>query len=614
MVSNNYAQDCEDIQDCCKAGSFLPSMPDCNNGNYYLVFEDNFNGNSLDLSKWQIADPQGALYGNGGLSQEFNTLDNIEVSNGTCKIIARHETVFRRAIDYCPEGCICDDQTDDGTSISEDVDNCILEDGLTNLRQYNYTSSNIRTKQKFFYGKYEILCRLPDGKGFWPAFWTYGGQRWNEIDVFEIYGDNINRFTCNAHHDYDGDGYSETCSYAQDNVSDFTKWHKFTCIFDFDKIIWEIDDNEIRHLHRFSTISNGAPISCGENIANGIYYQEKSYPIEDMHIFMNLAIQSGDDAPDANTVFPNYYEIDYVRFYIKSEQEPCDGCLDHIVYENTNQLPTLTRTDDYIQAGNNVTVQSGQTVSFNAGNSITFLPGFTVEAGSNFNAFIVECNLQNYADVPVIFIGSNAIDHYQIDKCINPVYAIEATGVIFYSFQVYNSLEQLVYTTSGVPISNYIYLWNAISIATGWYSVHLVLLNCSDSDIRDYNLLVMNGNCKMADSSSSDSSCYHNAFSENINYAASDTSLVQNINKEFLLYPNPTNNKLNIFYTLKYKASVTITISDINGNEIFKEININGQSGANRKIINVGQFTNGTYILRITTKKERIENKFIISK
>lgn len=107
----------------------------CDYTPYVLEFEDNFDGNSLDLSRWQIQPwGQGALYGNGGSTQEYNSLDNVEVSNGTCKITAKQETVVRRAISYLP-------------------DNQILSDGLPNLRTYNYTSSNIWTKYQFGYGK-----------------------------------------------------------------------------------------------------------------------------------------------------------------------------------------------------------------------------------------------------------------------------------------------------------------------------------------------------------------------------------------------------------------------------------------------------------------------------
>ena len=322
-------------------------------------------------------------------------------------------------------------------AVSWKNDNEVLTDGLPNLRTYEYTSSNLWTLKKFFHGKYEIRARLPDGKGLWPAFWMFGGQRWNEIDVFDNY-DGINTFVTSVGHDYDGNGTSEGCNQSFSGY-DFSQWHTFTCIFDFDRIIWQIDGVTVRSLHRFQTLS-GIIVYCGENIAQGTYFFQKSFPIESMSIILNLAIGSGNGPsplPDATTPFPSIFEIDYVRFYIKSEDEPCDGCLDYVVYENTDQLPTLTRAKNYIQAGNNVTVKSGQNVSFKAP-EITLLPGFSTEPGAEFEAVAEECNLLNYEDVFVSFIGSNAVDNYQVIKCINPVYTIEATGVLFYSFRVYN--------------------------------------------------------------------------------------------------------------------------------------------------------------------------------
>ena len=585
-VSNIYAQQ----QPCMKAAVFLPSMPACKNGDYSLAFEDNFDGNSLDLTKWELQSwGQGALYNDpNSKTQEYNSLDNITISNETLKIIAKKETVLRKAVSWKPE-------------------NEILEDGLPNLRTYNYTSSNIWTHRKFFYGKYEIRCRLPNGKGFWPAFWTFGGQRWNEIDIFEIYGDNINRFTCNVHHDYDGSGERETrenCPFAQNNVTDFSQWHIFTCIFDFDKITWQIDGNTVRVFHRFSTIS-GKPISCGENIAIGTYFHEQSYPVEDMHIIMNLAIQSGNDAPDANTVFPSIYEIDYVRFYIKT---PCDGCLDHIVYENTDQLPTITRAKNHIQAGNDVTVKNGQNVSFKSP-IIKLLPGFSVQAGATFKAVAEECNLMNYEDVPISFVGTNAVDGYQIIKCINSVYSIEATGVLFYSFQVYNNLGQLIHSTSGIPTSNHINLWNTINAADAFYSVHLELTNCSGEDVRDYNLLVLQGKCNKANSLNAPDSNQKTTNEKEIEKTVSTT-----LDKELLIYPNPANEKLNVFYSANNSNSTAfVIITDINGRELFREQKQN-RTGTNKKTIDVSQFLNGTYILRIISNDEKLEGKFVILK
>lgn len=349
-----------------KSRYFFYSFPVCNNYDYKLVFEDNFDGNTLDKSQWNIIE---------GVPRDFNfeqqkawhSANNIEVSNGTLKIIAN-----KLSTPYT------------GTWITDWSTN----PPTTKTATFNYTSAEIWTKLKFFQGKFEIRCRLPEGKGLWPAFWTFGGQRWNEIDIFEIYGDNIDRFTCNVHHDYDGDGDSENCMYVQDNVTNFTQWHTFTCIFDFDRIIWEIDGNTIRTFYRIVTV-NGTPVVCGDNIGTGEYFQQQSYPIENMCIIANMAIQSGSNAPDASTVFPSIFEIDYIRYYKKKE------CCNDLVFASISDLNLSSDPNTYnficgedIIFDGTVTIPGGASVNIVAGNSITLKPGFHAEQGSHFEAKI----------------------------------------------------------------------------------------------------------------------------------------------------------------------------------------------------------------------------------
>lgn len=299
IVLNMYAQQCE------RVGIPLNGLQDCQEGNYHLIFEDNFEGNSLDLSKWKLP-YQGLMndfyfehakcwLANTGNSPSIPIENNIQVSNGTLKLIARRE-------DPVIEGTVITDWSTTPPTSKTDY--------------YKYSSAWIETHEKFFYGKYEIKCRMPNGKGFWPAFWTYGGVQESEIDIFEIYGSNIDRYTCNIHYDYGNDGITQDCPFNQDNVFDFTQWHVFTCIFKFDRIVWEIDGNTIRILPRYITATQTA-VYCDDNVGMNTYFDVKAYPREDMHIYINLAIESGENSPDNNTVFPNSYEIDYVRFYIK---------------------------------------------------------------------------------------------------------------------------------------------------------------------------------------------------------------------------------------------------------------------------------------------------------
>lgn len=76
-------------QTICEGQTVMPTstFDQCDYRPWILLFEDNFNGETLDLSRWEIQEwAQGALYGNGGKTQEYNSIENAIVSNGTLKI------------------------------------------------------------------------------------------------------------------------------------------------------------------------------------------------------------------------------------------------------------------------------------------------------------------------------------------------------------------------------------------------------------------------------------------------------------------------------------------------------------------------------------------------
>ena len=108
-----------------------------------LIWSDEFNGSSLDATKW-VHDigtgSQYGLYGWGNSELQYYQPQNTVVNNGTAKIIAQEET------------------------------NGII-DSWNNT--YYYSSSKITTKglYDFKYGKIQARIKTIDGQGFWPAFW-----------------------------------------------------------------------------------------------------------------------------------------------------------------------------------------------------------------------------------------------------------------------------------------------------------------------------------------------------------------------------------------------------------------------------------------------------------
>lgn len=118
-----------------------------------LVFEENFEGNKLDKSKWRVIQA-GTGFGNNEQQFYLDSDENIIVENNTLRIIGKKQKHEHR----------------------------------------EYTSAKIETIQNFKYGHFEILCKVPKGKGSWPAVWmmpkdrTGGWPLCGEIDIVETVG------------------------------------------------------------------------------------------------------------------------------------------------------------------------------------------------------------------------------------------------------------------------------------------------------------------------------------------------------------------------------------------------------------------------------------------
>src|SRR6266581_8444139 len=101
-------------------------------GGLGLVWSDDFNGDSLDLSKWEfVVDARGG----GNKELQYYVTNNVRVRDGFLAIEARQEHYT----------------------------------GTEGTREF--TSSRIRTKDKgdWIQGRFDIRARLPQGRGIWPA-------------------------------------------------------------------------------------------------------------------------------------------------------------------------------------------------------------------------------------------------------------------------------------------------------------------------------------------------------------------------------------------------------------------------------------------------------------
>lgn len=129
--------------------------------NYVLKFADEFDGNSLNRSVWNVETGTGSNYnltdwGNG--EAQYYIEDSLKVSNGTLKITAKREHYGNK----------------------------------------EFTSGRIQTRDKVYYtyGYFESRIKMPVGVGLWPAFWMlpnndqiyHGWASSGEIDIMEVKG------------------------------------------------------------------------------------------------------------------------------------------------------------------------------------------------------------------------------------------------------------------------------------------------------------------------------------------------------------------------------------------------------------------------------------------
>lgn len=245
--------------------------------NWRLVWSDEFNGTSIDTSKWSFE--ENALGGYNNESQYYTSRpENARVENGHLVIEARKERFTGP----------------DGTR--------------------DYTSARLRTLNKgdWLYGRIEARIKLPYGQGLWPAFWMlptdnkYG--KWaasGEIDILEAVNSNAaggNTMYGSLHYGgVDPNNVFTTIGYTPAS-SIVDNYHTYAVEWEPTEVRWYIDN--VRHSVQNKWWSAGGPFPA---------------PFDQrFHVLLNVAVGGNwPGNPDASTTFPQRMEVDYVRVYQK---------------------------------------------------------------------------------------------------------------------------------------------------------------------------------------------------------------------------------------------------------------------------------------------------------
>ena len=338
---------------------------DSENWNPEPVWRDEFDGNSLDETKWG--------YYTGGWKDENqqvrncyrNRPENVNVNGGSLNLVGLYKP-----------GETCTGNTKTG----------------------NFTSGFVQTKNKayFKYGYIEARIKMPKNKSTWPGFWMSpnnspygpGWPDWGEIDIVEAKGSNRQFAASDAHWRDKNTPTGQTGSHRNrqgvippskfGTNNDTTEWHTYGVKWTEGKLEYFIDGEWHHTITEFkNSNSTGSP--------NGPFDQ-------DFFLRLNLAIggtyiDSPWDDPN-NSVgaangegFPATMSIDYVRVYEMrkpKEVEVKDAQLRKLLNEKLGEKLGTTRA-----ANQKITdVELEKLTDLNLDNSnITDLTG--IEAAKN---------------------------------------------------------------------------------------------------------------------------------------------------------------------------------------------------------------------------------------
>ncbi|HMQ64265.1 MAG TPA: family 16 glycosylhydrolase [Flavilitoribacter sp.] len=239
---------------------------------YRLTWHDEFDGERIDPDNWTFdlgnGCPNNCNWGNNELQYYTDRTRNVFLNHGKLVIEAVREDYEGKA----------------------------------------YTSTRMKTmgRQSFQYGRLDIRAKLPEGQGIWPAIWMLGDQiedkGWpagGEIDIMEMVGHEPGTVHGTIHYGPDPGRHNyKGAPYSLDGAGKFSdEFHVFTLKWEENSLEWFVDDR---------LFYSASPVTT-----------QSDYPFnEPFFLLLNLAVGGNwPGNPDATTVFPQRFVLDYVRYF-----------------------------------------------------------------------------------------------------------------------------------------------------------------------------------------------------------------------------------------------------------------------------------------------------------
>lgn len=269
-------------------------------GWWRMVWNDEFNGPSINRTKWQNEVNCG---GGGNNEQQCYVADaaNSYIQNGSLVI---------KAIQGWHTGS---------------QNGCTDSSGCTNTLPY--TSARLRTMMdpqgSWTGGRFEISAQLPDGAFLWPAIWmlpqtsAYGGWAASgEIDIMEMRGQNLYSYSTTLHY---GGAWPNNHYWGQDHgTPDLSQgYHQWALEWTVgSKMDFYFDGNWVQSYPLTQWYWDGSWGSPNPYSAAGQPWDKPFYMILNMAVGGNFFNGMGSMAGNQGSLWrQNTLSVDYVRVY-----------------------------------------------------------------------------------------------------------------------------------------------------------------------------------------------------------------------------------------------------------------------------------------------------------
>ncbi len=237
---------------------------------YKLVFDDEFDGDTLNTKNWGYNYSWGHSHNHSG----WCVPENVIVKDGILTLRGDNE----RHPDSVGKQYTFNNQKSD----------------------IMYTSGAVNTAGtfRFNYGYFEARLKMPKGKGLWPAWWMLKDGWPPEIDMLEILCSRPQQLRVNCHY---GPAWNDERSHEQVINLDF-------------------DSGDDFHVYGFEWTPKYMKYYVdGVQVGHALTTKEALDQCTNMYMILNLAIDGWDGKPDATTVWPAEFQCDWVRVWQKNE-------------------------------------------------------------------------------------------------------------------------------------------------------------------------------------------------------------------------------------------------------------------------------------------------------